>query len=229
MATHKALVSTGYNKPLELQTVPTPTATPGTAVIQVLSTFVLSYMKDVLSGARSYPLTFPLTPGACPIGRISAVGADAVFLKPGQLVFCEATIRARDDPDTTILLGFHGGVTPAARKLMDGEWRDGACAQFARFPLENVYPLDEQVLLGSPGLGLGLGYKVPDLCAIPTFLVPFGGLDEIGLKPGETVIVAPATGRFGGAAVIGEREFHRSKLMHAWRVIAYLRTGRETC
>jgi len=32
-------------------------------------------------------------------------------------------------------------------------------------------------------------------------LVPFGGLSEIGVGPGDTVIVAPATGRFGGGAV----------------------------
>jgi D-arabinose 1-dehydrogenase-like Zn-dependent alcohol dehydrogenase len=32
-------------------------------------------------------------------------------------------------------------------------------------------------------------------------LVPFGGLSEINVLPGETVIVAPATGRFGGGAV----------------------------
>lgn len=31
--------------------------------------------------------------------------------------------------------------------------------------------------------------------------VPFGGLRDIDLKPGETIIVAPATGTFGSAAV----------------------------
>jgi D-arabinose 1-dehydrogenase-like Zn-dependent alcohol dehydrogenase len=33
------------------------------------------------------------------------------------------------------------------------------------------------------------------------FLVPYGGLSEIEVKPGDTVIVAPSTGRFGGGAV----------------------------
>jgi D-arabinose 1-dehydrogenase-like Zn-dependent alcohol dehydrogenase len=32
-------------------------------------------------------------------------------------------------------------------------------------------------------------------------MVPYGGLADIGLKPGETVIIAPATGSFGRAAV----------------------------
>ncbi|TVY86041.1 hypothetical protein LAWI1_G007366, partial [Lachnellula willkommii] len=45
------------------------------------------------------------------------------------------------------------------------------------------------------------GYSIEDLCAIPAFLTPFGGLAEINLLPGETIIIAPATGRFGGGAV----------------------------
>lgn len=32
-------------------------------------------------------------------------------------------------------------------------------------------------------------------------LVPYGGLSDIGLKAGETIIITPATGPFGGAAV----------------------------
>ena len=32
-------------------------------------------------------------------------------------------------------------------------------------------------------------------------IVPYGGLSHIDLKPGETIIIAPATGSFGGAAV----------------------------
>jgi len=79
--------------------------------------------------------------------------------------------------------------------LMDGEWRDGSFAEYAKFPLENVFALDEERLFGK------LGYKIEDLCSIPGFLVPFGGLSEINVLPGETVIVAPATGRFGGGAV----------------------------
>lgn len=35
-----------------------------------------------------------------------------------------------------------------------------------------------------------------------TLLVPYGGLRDINLQAGETVIVAPATGPFGGAAVV---------------------------
>jgi len=57
-----------------------------------------------------------------------------------------------------------------------------------------------QSLLAKPEDG-GLGYAVEDLAQIPRPLVPFGGLRDIDVKVGETVIVSPATGAFGGAAV----------------------------
>jgi D-arabinose 1-dehydrogenase-like Zn-dependent alcohol dehydrogenase len=136
-----------------------------------------------------------MTPGNTAIGRVFEVGPDAVSLTPGQMVFCDITIRARDDPSVTILYGIHGGGYPAAKKLMDGEWRNATYAEYTRFPLENLYPLNESLLITS------MGYRVSDLCLLPVFLVPFGGLSEVDLKPGEVVIVAPATGRYGGAAV----------------------------
>jgi D-arabinose 1-dehydrogenase-like Zn-dependent alcohol dehydrogenase len=33
-------------------------------------------------------------------------------------------------------------------------------------------------------------------------MIPYGGLDDAGVKSGDTVVVAPATGRFSGSAVI---------------------------
>ena len=67
-------------------------------------------------------------------------------------------------------------------------------------PLENCIPLDETRLLSSPEQG-GLGYKTDDLGYLGFPLVAYGGLRDIDLKPGETIVVAPATGQFGGAAV----------------------------
>lgn len=68
-------------------------------------------------------------------------------------------------------------------------------AEFAKAPLENCVPLDETRLCQS------LGYSIPNLMYLGYLLVPFGGLRDIGLEPGETVIVSPATGGFGGAGV----------------------------
>lgn len=83
---------------------------------------------------------------------------------------------------------------------MQGEWRDFTYAEYARLPLENCHSLDEDRLLGKVEDG-GLGYKIEDLIPLMGALVPYGGLSNIKLQPGETVIIAPATGWFGGRAV----------------------------
>jgi hypothetical protein len=54
----------------------------------------------------------------------------------------------------------------AAKKLMEGEWRDGSFAEYAKFPLENVFALDEDVLLNK------LGYSIEDLCTLPGMRLP---------------------------------------------------------
>ncbi|GAM43923.1 hypothetical protein EIK77_004499 [Talaromyces pinophilus] len=195
MATHRALVLRSRDKPLALETVPRPIAKAGQAVVRILCADIVPYMSQVLDGSRPYPLSLPMTPGNTAIGRVVEVGPDAVELAPGQLVFCDITIRARDNPNVSILFGIHGGGYSAAQKLMDGEWRDATYAEYTKFPLENLYRLNEEILFNK------LGYTVSDLCLMPVCLVPFGGLSEVDVKPGEVVVVAPATGRYGGAAV----------------------------
>jgi len=195
MATHKALVLSSRDKPLVLETRPRPAVKAGEAVVRILATHIVPYMSEILNGSQPYPLSLPMTPGNNAIGRVFEVGPDAVQLTPGQLVFCDITIRGRDNPFVSILFGIHGGGYPAAQKLMDGEWRDATYAEYTRFPLENLYPLNEGLLLNK------MGYSLSNLCMLPVFLVPFGGLSEVDVKPGETVIVAPATGQFGGGAV----------------------------
>jgi threonine dehydrogenase-like Zn-dependent dehydrogenase len=78
--------------------------------------------------------------------------------------------------------------------------RYNSYAEYTKAPLENCYPLDQKRLLGSPADG-GLGYHIGDISYAFRQLVPFGGLVDIDLKVGETIIIAPATGAFGGAAV----------------------------
>ncbi|KAL2863200.1 putative isopropanol dehydrogenase [Aspergillus lucknowensis] len=195
MATHKALVLHSHDKPLTLESVPRPTAGAGEAVVQILVANIVPYMAEVLNGTRPYPMSLPMTPGGDAIGRVVEVGPDAVKLTPGQLVFCDITIHGRDSATVTILFGLHGGGYPAAQKLMDGPWRNAAFAEYTTFPLENLHPLNESLLLDK------MGYSLTDLSLIPVCAVPFGGLSEADIKPGEVVIIAPATGRYGGAAV----------------------------
>jgi D-arabinose 1-dehydrogenase-like Zn-dependent alcohol dehydrogenase len=158
MSTQRALVLNSRVKPLSLENVPIPTAVPGSVVVKVLGTYILSYLSSVLDGTAPYQLALPLIPGANTIGRIHTVGPDSTLLKAGQLVFCDITVSARDDPDAAILMGMHGG---AAMKLMEGEWRNGSFAEYAKFPMENVFRLDEEILC------VKMGYSIEDLCALP--------------------------------------------------------------
>lgn len=198
---HRALVQRVYAEPLQVETIPTPQPTPGSAIVRVLAANVISYIGEVYNGKRHYPYPTPLVTGGSAVCRVTAVGPDGVLLKPGQLVFVDCAIRGRDDPSAMILSGIAEGFSEGGRALMRGEWRDSTFAEYAKAPLENCCPLNEALLCGSPADG-GLGYEVERLAYLGPLLVPFGGLRDIRLEAGETVIIAPATGGFGGAAVL---------------------------
>lgn len=198
--TMKALVLEEAGKPLQLKTLPVPTAVHGSVVVKILASAADPGLPHILAG-RVFTLPKNLVPGGRAVGRVAALGPDTTSLTEGQLVLLEPFIRARDDPDNVqILWGTFDGPTPAARKFTQDNWAHGTFAEYCRAPLENCHPLNEKVLCGSPSDG-GLGYQPEDLLTVGKQLVAYGGLRGIGLQPGETVIVAPATGMFSGAAV----------------------------
>lgn len=168
--------------------------------MKVLAASVLTYARDIYNGTRKYPLPTPSVPGSSAIARVAAVGADATHIKPGDLVHVDCLLRGRDDDNAKSLSGIHEGFSAGSKKMMHGEWRDSTYAEYARLPLENCFVLNEKRLLGSSAEE-GLGYKVEELLAIATNLVPFGGLRAIGVDVSDNVIVSPATGSFGSAAV----------------------------
>lgn len=192
---HQALVLESIGAGLQLKNVPVPHADLGAAVIRVEAASVLSYHREVYNGDRQYTFPTPLVGGFSAIGRIVALGPDATTLKLGQLVYVDCDIHARDDPNVHFLLALHDSGTPASRKLFEDVWRDGPFAEYVKMPLENCISLDETRLCTT------LGYSIRDLLYMAMLVVPFGGLRDIKLEPGETVIVSPATGGYGGAGV----------------------------
>ncbi|KAH8666543.1 chaperonin 10-like protein [Xylariales sp. PMI_506] len=196
----RALVCDGPGQPLVVKTVPTPQPTMGSAIVKVLFVQSQRSLQDILSGKIPFTFPQPLTPGNTGIGRVAAVGPDTTSLAVGQLVMLDTFICARDDPNVQILWGFWDGPSPTSKKFAAENWSMGSYAEFVRAPLENTWALDEQRLCGAPANG-GLDYTLEDLAVIPEALVPYGGLRSLGLQAGETVIVAPATGGFSGAAV----------------------------
>ncbi|KAH8805445.1 GroES-like protein [Xylogone sp. PMI_703] len=206
--TMRALVQQEYGKDLVVENKPVPRATSGSAVVKVLAGAVVPYLGEIYDGSRQYPYPTPLTTGCYAIARIAELGPDATSLHEGDLVWVDCVIRPRDNPSLLFLTSFHHGFSPNAEKLMQGEWRDGTFAEYAKMPLENLFLLDEAKVLGS------LGYTPTDLVSMARMLVPYGGIHDIGITPGETVLIAPATGGWGGAAV------ELALILGAGRVIA---------
>lgn len=193
--THRAVYLPAKGEPTALVTRETPRAGPDSAVVRVLSAYVISYANEVYGLKRSHPLPTPFVPGAGAICRVEEVGPDATSISPGQLVLFDMMIRARDNPHEFYLSGNLTGMTEVSHKFSHGEFRDSTYAEYARIPLENCLPLDEERLVR------GLGYTIEDLTHLIPPMVPYGGFCDVGLRAGETVVVAPATGKYGGAAV----------------------------
>jgi len=186
----KAAVLNAFGEPLTIQTLPDPAAGVGEVVVDVVAAGVAGYTAGVLSGARNYMMETPITPGPGGIGRMRAAGPDATRLRVGDWVYCDPTIRSRDDavnPDT-ILLGWTAR-TPEALPL-HRLYHHGSFAEQMRVPAETVTPIGD-IDAADAGRWTALG----------RLLVPYGGLLAGDLKAGETLVVSGATGGFGGAGV----------------------------
>ncbi|KAK1087010.1 hypothetical protein LTR48_003020 [Friedmanniomyces endolithicus] len=197
----KALVLKSTSEPPTVEIVPTPRPTVGSAVVRILAANVVSYMKNIYNGERNYAFPTPIIPGTSAIARVAAIGPDATKLQIGDLVFLDSLVRSRDEPSDAFLAAINQGGTPGSAKLMRDVFRDWSYAEYCLAPLENLTRIDERRITGAPDSG-GLGLTVQDLAYISALLVPYGGLKDIELQAGQTVTVCPATGPFGGAAVI---------------------------
>lgn len=186
----KAAVLKSLGSPLVVETAPDPVLGTGEVIVDVVATRVLSYMNEVFSGMRNYALDLPIIPGPGGIGRVRAIGPDATKLGVGDWVFCDPTVRSRDDivaPD--IALQGLTAAGPGGMRLQQ-HFRHGSYAEQMRLPTENV-----------KRLGSITSEEASQWCALGTLLVPYGGFLAAKLQPGETVLVSGATGNFGSAAV----------------------------
>lgn len=180
-----------------LETVPIPAAIQGTAVVKILSTSVDPHLRKFLSGKLPMPTPpRPFVLSGASVGRIHEGGPDTTTLKPGQLVFVDPHISARDVHAVSLLHGTIATPTEPGTKLARA-WNDvGGMAQYTRCALENVFPLDEGRLVEQ------LGYSFAELTQLLShFTVSAGLIESLEVKPGDRIIIAPSTGRFSGTAV----------------------------
>jgi len=184
----KAAVLNAFGAPLDIQTLPDPVLGTGEVIVDMVAAGVTSYATNIFNGSRNYALELPVAPGAGGIGRVRATGPDATKLKVGDWVFCEPTIRARDNAADSILQGWTYR-TEAALPL-HRLYHHGSYAEQMLLPTENVTWIGDI----DPA-------QAGRWCALSRLLVPYGGLLAGGLKAGETLVVNGATGGFGGAGV----------------------------
>jgi len=186
----RAAVLQAFGTPLRIENLPDPQPGAGELVVDVVAAPVLAYAAEVFGGTRQYPMLLPLAVGCGGIGRVRAVGPDATRLAPGDWVFCDPTVRARDEataPD--IMLQGLIAPSPGAQRLQ-AHFRHGSFAKQQLLPLENAVQLGD---IDPADAGRW--------CALGTALVPYGGLLAAGLQAGETVLISGATGHFGSAGV----------------------------
>ena len=276
METHKALVLEAFATPLVLKDVPTPTVTPGSALVAPLYAWLPQTLPMVLSGAlkdfvSSLSLCFyfsslqcfrftpplctscylhhliyrprnpdhnltarvslnidtisphsntieayhphiipakktqlptfpPYIPGYSCVARILTLPADATTLCVGDLVWVDPMIRGRDNPSAETVRSFNGGRDPSSQILIKGVWNSGAYAEKLLVPLEGLFKIPEEWMHDkSEG---GKGFKIQEFALSGYYLLAIGGLATAGVGAGDTVIIAPATGKYSSAAVL---------------------------
>jgi alcohol dehydrogenase len=186
----KAAVLEQFGKPLVIKDVRDPEIGTGEVLVDVLATCVPPYAEEVFSGERKYPLEPPVISGVGAIGQVVSTGPDATRLRPGDLVWCDSTVRSRDDavtPDITLQGWSSAGAGGLA---LSRYFHDGPFAERMLVPTENAVALGDVDLV-----------DVPRWAALGVLLVPYGGLLAANLQAGETVLVSGATGNFGSAGV----------------------------
>ena len=186
----KAAVLEEFGAPLAARDLPNPVPGTGEVVVDIVAAGVLPYMGEVLGGERGYLLETPVVPGSGAIGRVRETGPDATRLSVGEWMFCDPTVRSRDDaltPDIT-LQGLSARGEGGLR--LQRHFHNGPFAERMLVPTENAIPI-----------GSIDPTEAGRWCALNVLLVPYGGLLAGDLQAGETVLISGATGNFGSAGV----------------------------
>jgi alcohol dehydrogenase len=208
----KAAVLESFGTPLTVKDVPAPVAGTGEVIVDVIAAPVLSYASEVFSGERNYLLPAPVIPGCGAIGKVRTTGPDSARLQPGDWVFCDPTVRSRDNAvaPEIVLQGWSARGEGGSR--IQKYHRDGPFAAQIRIPTENAIPI---------------GDIEPDeagkWCAINTLLIAYGGLLALKIRAGETLLVSGATGNFGSSAVLAAMAMGVGKIVAPGRNINVLR------
>jgi alcohol dehydrogenase len=172
--------------------VRTPEPRPGSVLVRIEASALMSYLKAYVEGKLPIynPPPGPFTIGTNGVGVVEAAGRDVWHLKSGQRVVLSSHFVAPENVEdpAQVLIGLTS--SPDAAQVL-ADWPDGTLAEYAVMPVEVVTPaegLDE--------------FDATQLVAIGRCIIPFGGLLRGRLAAGETLVVTGATGAYGTAAVL---------------------------
>ena len=178
---------------LELIEKAMPKPRRGGVTVRVQAAMVLSYMKELLAGARGHTFpSRPFVPGTNGIGVIEAIGEGVYHAKPGQRVSIHPHLVADErfaDP-AQLLMGHPARFGTGAESLQT-DWVDGTFAEYVEWPASLVTPIDR---LGEMSALQALG--------LSKAVVPYGGLLRVGVQAGEVVAINGASGFYGSAGVL---------------------------
>ncbi|KAM5347718.1 hypothetical protein ACJ41O_007542 [Fusarium nematophilum] len=197
-STQRAVVLEEFGKPVSIvDNRPIPEAIPGSVVVKVFASPLVSYLQTFYDGTIPAPrLNPPFVPNPGALGRVYKVGSGAVKINEGDLVYVSTALLGRDDPNTFLLMGHVKGLPgPNTDRLAEGDFRDGSFQQYQRAPLENVFPINEARIKE-------LGIDPINLVSIATLSVSAGAVFEAGkIKVSDTVVIGPSGGSYGGNTV----------------------------
>lgn len=177
---------------LSLKEIPTPQPRPGSVLVRIEASSLMSYLKSYVAGQLPFynPPAREFTIGTNGVGIVEAVGQDVWHIKPGQRVVLSSHFVARENVEdpAQILIGLTAG---AGAEPVLADWPDGTLAEYALAPVAAVTPAD------------GLGHiEAAQLAAVTRCIIPYGGLLRGRLVAGEMLVVTGATGAYGSAAVL---------------------------
>ncbi|KAF9209030.1 hypothetical protein BGZ49_006574 [Haplosporangium sp. Z 27] len=174
-----------------LTQIPAPVPGNGDVVVKVLSSLIVGYTKEVLSGVRNFPTRLPHVPGPGAIGIIKSIGPGSIHLKVGQMVYVDPTVRARDHPITPDYM-LQGLVAGGNSQRLQDVWLNGSWAEETLVPAESLTVIPQSVQEK---------FNPSQLTLLVLHAIAYGGLVAGDLKSGQTVAITGATGQFGAATV----------------------------
>ncbi|MDR3485622.1 MAG: zinc-binding dehydrogenase [Bradyrhizobium sp.] len=203
----------GFGSPLDYRDVAVPDVRPGSVLVRIETSALMSYLKDYVEGRlKTYlPPKGAFTPGGNGFGVVEAVGRDVWHLKPGQKVLLSSHLVASDNvaDKGQILIGItrFGGVG----EVMQADWPDGTLADYALFPVSAVTPVDSLDHVPAEQLSI-----------VSRCVIPYGGLVRGRLAAGETIIINGITGAYGTAAALVALAMGAGRVIGAGRNTAKL-------